>query len=273
MTQRSLDFLDPEPEGPVRKGGHIPYKPDRDAPLTEQRHWLSNAIGLPSTVRADSVVRPGRNEDDALIITLSNDMVLRCDRQKRLFTSGTLIPWLISESDSLCRPAYLTKAECADVYQVLCLLATVATEQDELSELTERVHMFVAMCEQVHASLTRQPRYDTIRLVRRRPEYDRKAATDGKLGRHGPRPVLIVDHMWSDNGAATYMIRHSELIAHLRHVHSQQISDSFLKGRMAEIGCTYHSLQAFGSGRRGHVALTFYQLADDMPVPHLDTHD
>jgi hypothetical protein len=250
-------------ETKARPKGHIPHLPDRDVSFSTLRQWVSDALGLPPTVRVDGVIRQGRGEDDPLSITLSNDMVIRCDRQKRLHSAATFVALLTSESDGLCRPKSLNRPEVEDVYNALCTLATTVAVQDELSELHERLDGFVNMCESVHLSVTPDYRYSNLRRIQKRDEYDRNAATAGKQGRVIVRPVLIADHEWG-----AYLIRHSEFITHLRVVHMQSVADNYLKGRMAELGCEYHSLQAHGPAKRGHVQLAFYKLSEDMSVPH-----
>lgn len=266
LTPDDIGKAEPEPKVP--KGRRIPYMPDREASFSDIRQWLSTAIGLPDKVRVDAVTRFGRGEDDALAIMLSNDMVIRCDRQRRLLTPGGLQSFFASESDGLCRTQYLSKAECGEVYIVLCALATAAAEQDELSELRERLEGFVQMCEPVHGSLQPEYRYSTLRRLQAREEYDRAAASDIKKGRSATRPVVVADHEWAGGDGTVYLVRHSEFITQLRVVHMQTIADNFLKGRMAELGCTYHALQSHGPGRRGHAALAFYELPHNMAVPH-----
>jgi hypothetical protein len=253
------DFQEVKP----RKGGKLPPTPDRDTPFSELRQWVSNAVGLPGAVRVDTVVRFGKGEDDSMVLTLSNGLVIRCAQQKRLHTPKGFQTFFMGESDGLCLPKYLSAPEIGDVWGALCRLATATAEQDELSELGERLAGFVSMCEVVHMSLTPDYRYATLRALQARDEYDRKAATEGKQGRHIVRPVLVADHEWK-----AYLVRHSEFITQLRVVHMQTVSDNFLKGRMAELGCEYQALQAHGPGRRGHAHLAFYRLADDMTVPH-----
>lgn len=264
------DDITPDPEPRPGRNSHLPHLPDREASFSAVRQWLSNAIGLPPTVRVDSVTRFGRGDDDALALTLSNDLVIRCDRQKRLQSPGALQAFFASESDGLCRTKFLTRAECGDVYIAMCALATAAAEQDELSELRERLDGFVQMCDPVHASLQPDYRYATLRRLQARPEYDRAAASDAKKGKAPQlQPVLVADHEWGKDTGTTYLVRHSEFITQLRVVHMQTVADNFLKGRMSELGCVYHALQAHGPGRRGHAALAFYELPSDMSVPHL----
>ena len=268
------DLNSSEPDETRRKATHIKHLPGRGASFSDLRQWLSDAIGLPPAVRVDSVIRFGRGDDDALALTLSNEMVIRCDRQKRLHSPVSLQAFLASESDGLCRPQHLTRPECGDVYIAICALATAAAEQDELTELRERLEGFVQMCEPVHASLQPDYRYATLRRLQARAEYDRAAASDTKKGRAVVTPVLVADHEWSEDNGTTYLVRHSEFITQLRVVHMQTIADNFLKGRLAEVGCVYHALQAHGPGRRGHAALAFYELPSDMSVPHPDSdHD
>ena len=229
MTERFTEGDFGEPVKRPGRGTNLPWLPDRDASFSELRHWLSSAIGLPPSVRVDTVVRFGRNDEDALAITLSNGMTIRCDRQKRILTPGGLQAFFVSESDGLCSPKYLTKAECGDVYIALCRLATATAEQDELSDLSERLGGFVGITDTVHMSLTPEFCYASVRRLQGRDEYDRKAATDGKQGRQIIRPVLVADHAWRPD-TTTYLIRHSEFITHLRVVHMQQVGDNFLKG-------------------------------------------
>ena len=247
----------------VPKSRTIPELPERDAPFSVLRQWLSHCIGLPHTVRVDTVTRFGKDEDDAIVLTLSNDTVLRCNRQKRLSTTASLRTWLASESDGLCHTTHFKPVEVGDIYEAMCRLATASVEQDEMSELRERLEGFVSLCEVAHMSLTPLFRYDTLRRLQKRDEYDKAAATDGKKGRHGALPVLVADHEWP-----AYLVRHSEWATHLRVVHMQTVPDTWLKGRMAELGCEHHVLQAHGPRRRGHASMMFYQLAPEMTVPH-----
>jgi hypothetical protein len=259
----TLGADDHGPEDKPRNKGHIPHLPDREATFSVLRHWVSNAIGLPAAVRLDSVIRFGRGEEDSLSLTLSNGLTLRCDRQKRLQAPGPFQSFFASESDGLCAPKYLSRAEVGDVFIALCRLATATAEQDELSELSERLAGFVTMAEVMHTSLTPEYRYESLRRLQARAEYDRKAATDGKGGKYLVRPVLVVDHEWP-----AYLVRHSEFITHLRVVFMQTLNDNFLKGRMTEVGCEYHSLQGHAPRRRGHARMAFYTLPTDMAVPH-----
>ena len=247
----------------VPKGRTIPEIPDREAPFSVLRQWLSFCIGLPHSVKVDTVTRFGRDEDDALVLTLSNDTVLRCNRQKRLTNVTTLRAWLASESDGMCRTKQFKAIEATDIYGVMCMLATAAIEQDEMSELRERLEGFVSHCQVVHTSLTHEFRYDTLRRLQARDEYDRAAALEGKKGKYAALPVLVADHEWP-----AFFVRHSEWATHLRVVHMQTVPDTWLKGRMAELGCEHHVLQAHGPRRRGHASMMFYQLAPEMSVPH-----
>jgi hypothetical protein len=145
----------------------------------------------------------------------------------------------------------------------MCVLATTVAERTELDDLRERLESFIGMCEKVHRSLIPQFRYATLRALQRRAEYDRNAASEGMHGRLQVRPVLLADGEWHK-----HLVRHGEFITYLRVVHMQTVHDNFLKGRMAEVGCEYHTLQAHGPGRRGHASLSFYELPADMQVPH-----
>lgn len=264
------DISRPDPEPSVPKGRKLPYMPDREASFSEMRQWLSNAIGLPKAVRVESVIRYGRGDEDVLTIGLSNDTVIRCDRQKRLMTPASLQSFFTSESDGMCRPQYLSRPECGEVYMVLCALATAAAAQDDSVELRERLESFVLLCEPVFKSLVPEFRYETLRALQSRPVYDRLAATEVKRGRAlVTLPVVLSDSEWSAGPEIVYLIRHSEFITQLRSVHMQVISDSTLKGRMQEIGCVQHTFQGFSSGRAHHVSMILYQLPGDIVMPHL----
>jgi hypothetical protein len=223
-------------------------------------------------VRVEAVQRHGRNEEDALVLSFSNGQSIRCKEQKRLHTPKGWQTFFAGETDGLCQPAYLTNPEVGDAWIGLCRLASVSAQQDELDELTERLAGFVDMTEIMHRSLTNTYRYSTLRAIQGRSEYDKLAALEGKHGRHTVRPVLVADHEWGEVGTTVYFIRHSEFICHLRHVYSLTVSDNFLKGRMAELDCEYHMLQARGPSRRSRPHLNMYELANTMPVP-LNTAD
>lgn len=238
-----------------RPRGTIPYLPDRDASFSVLRNWVSNAIGLPPAVRLDTVTRAGRNDDDALTLYLSNGVKIRCPQQKRLQSPGPFSAFFASETDGLCRPPYLNRPEVADVFTALCALGSADETRNELDDLRERVETFIEMCEPLPGTLTPANRYTTLRALKTRGQYDKNAAKAVR----GRKPVLVIDREWPAK-----FIRHIELLTYLREIHNQTLSDTFLQGRMRELECTYHKLQAHNLDRTHHAALAFYELSDDL---------
>jgi hypothetical protein len=241
---------DIEPPDKARKGGKLPPLPDRDAPFSAVRHWVSDAIGLPPTVRVETVVRYGRLDDDSLAISLSNDVVIRCDRQKRLQAPGTFQAFFASESDGLCQPKYYRRDEVGDVFIALCRLGTADTAASELEAFSERLDMFVGMCDKFPASLRPPERYSTISKLRARPTYDPKYN-----GIDPHPPVLVVDEGWGKR-----FIRHTELVGYLRVIHGQTVDERVMPGRMREVGGDRHNLQAWAPDRSQKIHLVFYEL-------------
>jgi hypothetical protein len=245
---------DLEPPDQPRKRGLIPPLPDRDAPFSVLRGWVSDAIGLPPTVRVETVVRHGRDDEDSLTISLSNDLVLRCNRQKRLMSPGPFSAFFASESDGLCQPKYLGRGEVADVFVALCRLGTAEAKATEVDILRERLDMFVEMCDVFPASLSGPDRYITISHLRTRRAYDPHAPATS--------PVLVVD----DKVGKRY-IRTVEFVAYLRVIHGQTVNEATLPSRMHEAGCPRQALQAWDIGRHKKVAMVFFELAPDGDTP------
>lgn len=245
---------DIEPPDKARKRGLIPPLPDRDAPFSVLRGWVSDAIGLPPTVRVETVVRHGRDDEDSLTISLSNDMVLRCNRQKRLMSPGPYSAFFASESDGLCQPKYLGRGEVADVFVALCRLGTAEAKATEVDILRERLDMFVEMCDPFPASLSGPDRYITISHLRSRPTYD------PHMPQH--KPVLVTDHK-----VGKRYIRTVEFVGYLRVIHGQTVNEATLPSRMHEAGCPRQALQAWDLGRHKKVAMVFFELASDSDTP------
>lgn len=242
-----------EKQGKPRPKGSLPYLPSREASFSTLRGWVSDAIGLPPQVRVEVVQRYGRDDEDSLSIALSNNVVIRCNRQKRLQSPGPFQAFFASESDGLCQPKYLSRAECGDVYVALCRLGTADAAASELDTLRERLDMFVAMCDVTQASLMPQWRYVTIAALKQRATYDAK--TPGRAS-----PVLIIDMQWGKR-----FVRQVEWVSYLRIVHGQVVNESTLEGRMKELGGARHSLQAWDSGRNTKVKMVLYELPTDAP--------
>jgi hypothetical protein len=246
----SFSDEDVEPVGKARPKGHLPYLPSRDASFSVLRQWVSNAIGLPPQVKVESVTRYGRDDDDSLNISLSNDVQIRCNRQKRLQSPGPFQAFFASESDGLCQPKYLSRAEVGDVFVALCRLGTADAAASELDILRERLDMFVAMCDLHHGSLLPQWRFVTISALKQRAIYDPKVPRS--------QPVLVNDMEWHKQ-----LIRPIEFVAYLRVIHGQTVNESTLEGRMTEMGGARHSLQAWDGAREHKVKLVFYELPQD----------
>ena len=189
VTAEQFSEDDFAPADKPRPKGALPWLPDREASFSVLRQWVSNAIGLPATVRVEAVTRYGRDDEDSLSISLSNEVVIRCNRQKRLQSPGTFQAFFASESDGLCQPKYLTRAECGDVYVALCRLGTADAAVTELDMLRERLDMFTAMCDTTQASLLPQWRYVTIAALKQRTTYDPKIPGRASAGARARQAV------------------------------------------------------------------------------------
>jgi len=240
----------------ARKGGKLPHPPDRDAPLPEVREWLSNAAGLPHAVRVETVLRPGREPEDPIVLVLSNDLKLRCPHQSRLQQARTLQAFLASESDGIAQPPYLSPAEVGDFYTQLCRLGTAASHADPVSDLHERMAMYVALCELLRGSLAREHRYTTIEAMKARPAFNRAAAEN----QNPNAPVMLLDHL---DGGRRY-VRASEWVTWLRFAQGRTVDESGLVARMAELGSVRADPQAWNADRSRKVHLVLYSVPEDM---------
>jgi hypothetical protein len=259
MARISEDDLDRAQEK-ARKGGKLPLTPGRERPLSEVRHWCSNAAGLPIEVRIETVIRNGRESADAMMIVLSNGTKMRCPHQSALTQPRTLQAFLASESDGIAQPLYLAPAEAGDFYVQLCRLASVRSERpDAAAELLERFEQFITECELMSGGLVeRVSRYKTIEALRHRAKFDSASVRAGRHnGSFKPAPVLL-----SDTESPARYVRAFEWVVYLRNVVGWTVNESALVGRMAEIGSERPHLQAWNADRSHHVHVLLYTLPE-----------
>jgi hypothetical protein len=242
----------------ARPKGKIPYPPDREATLGSVREWLSNAAGLPPEVRIEVVLRPGREPEDPLTIVLSNGMKLRCPHQSRLQQPRTLQAFLVSESDGIAQPSYLSPSEAGDFYGQLCRLGTVGSRSDPVADLDERLNDYIRLCLKSHGSISdRAARYTTIEEIRARQGFTRSIAMGMRNGVPEVNPVLLVD----DHDGRRY-IRASEWVVYLRFVVGWTVNESQLVGRMAELGSERSYPEMWNADRSHKTHLVFYSVPE-----------
>lgn len=245
--------------GKARTKGKIPFPPDRNEPLSAVRSWLSDAAGLPDEVRIESVLRTGREPEDALTIVLSNGQKMRCSHQGRLQQARTLQAFLVSESDGIALAPYLSPAEVGDFFTGLCRLGTATAHPDPVADLAERLDAFVSLCEPLQGSLIdRLRRYTTIEAIRQRHPFDRSTVAAMRNGKPESPPVVLLDHV----DDARY-VRASEWVVYLRFVIGWTVNESQLVGRMAELGSERSHPQAWNVGRSHRTHLVFYSLPEN----------
>jgi hypothetical protein len=251
---RATGRLKPRPKG------KIPYAPDREAPLPRLRDWLSLAAGLPREVGIESVVRSGREDDDSLMIVLSNGLKMRCAHQRILQQPRTLQAFLASHSDGIAQPLYLAPAEAGDFYATLCRYGSAVDAVDASADLHERLTMFVGLTSEVIGSLADPGhRYITIQAIRKRSMFDRGVALAMTNGHPESPPVLLRDSV----DDARY-IRASEWYVYLRCVVQWTVNESNLASRMAELGSIKINPQAWNVDRSHKTHLVFFRLPDDL---------
>ena len=259
MTPVYQDDVDRPPPDKPRQKGKIPYAPDREATVPTMREWLSNAIGLPSEVRVETVLRAGRGEDDPTTIVLTNGIKMRCSRQKRLQQARTLQAFLVSESDGIAQAPYLSPAEVGDVYTIICRFGTAAANVDPVADLRERLATFVGFADELIGTLRLDGRYITIEAVRMRPPFNRHVALAMTNGRPETAPVLIRDQ----HDEKRY-VRASELVAYLRYSVGWTIDESRLAAQMTELGSERFHPQAWNADRSHKTELVFYSVPGDL---------
>lgn len=241
-----------------RPKGKIPYLPDRSASLPELRQWLSVSIGLPPQVKVQSVHRPGRDDNDPLSITLSNDLVLRCAKQKRLQMARSLQSFLASESDGIASAPYLSPPEVGDVYIALCRLGTAGERIDPVADLQEQIGGFLAIGGPYRGTLALGQRYDTLLALKAMPRFDRTAAMAMREGLPTARPVIITD------AEDDRHLRASEWVTYLRFVIGRVVDERRLVAEMREAGSERVDVQAWNGNRTHKLRAIFYSVPAEL---------
>lgn len=260
-----LDRAEAASNGPKpRSKGTLPSLPDRDAPLSEHRDWLTRAFNPPGGYRFDAFDRHGRRLSNPAQITFVTptgaSMSYRFPEQRALAKPANLRASVVSLTDGLCRMPHLNVAESSDVWVELCSMAAIAADEAESDDFREHLDTFLAVAE-LEAQFTFQPpgRLDALLALRQRGWFERRHAL--QIATHldqrnwERRPLLLVD---SETGER--WVRVNELATYLRHVVGEQMGHGVLDGFMAELGAARERFEV----RRGalHLAMSFYRLVE-----------
>ena len=267
LTPDDLDNLAAQ-NGKPRKGGKLPWMPDWEAPLPEQRQWLNLAFNPRNGAEFDNIVRHGRGLSDPADVIFrapaGNVLTYRFPEQRALAKPTNLRSSIVALTDGMCRPPHMTPAEAGDVWAMICTVAAVDAEQDAVADFAEDLEHYLRVCEtEGRYSLTQPYRYDALLALRARGTFERRHAslmasvTDEHQWTR--RPIMLIDKATKDR-----WIRVGELGVYLRHVVSMQLGRGMLDGRMAELG---HQRFAYEE-RRGadHPKASLYQLLAPEPA-------
>jgi hypothetical protein len=232
----------------ARPKGSLPHLPDRDAPLSELRDWLTRALNPPKGYRFEDFARHGRQLSNPAALVLitppGGHVTFRFREQKGLARPGNLRPTIYSVTDGLCRPGHLSGPEASDVWCALCSVAHVMTQQDERDETADWLERFLEVCEP-EEKYTLEPagRYDALVAMKDRGAFGRRDANamlanpDKSWGWR--QPLLLVDSV-----TGRRWIRVAELATFVRTVMGSPMGYGVLDGRLLEIGAerlTYES--------------------------------
>ena len=250
-----------------RSKGTLPFLPERDAPLSHLREWLTRAFSPPTGYTLDEFERHGRRLSDPAYVQLrtpaGGSVRYRFPEQRALAKPTNLRSSVVSITDGLCRMGNLTAAECADVWTALVTVAHVAAEQDEVEEFREWLDSFLRVTEpEGRYTLSPTGRYDALTALQARGSFERRhanvIASEVDERKWSRRPVLLVDA-----DTAQRWVRVNELSTYLRHVIGQPLGHGVLDGRMSEIGATRVQYEVRNGA--SHPKITFYRLAADGP--------
>lgn len=250
-----------------RPKGTMPYLPDRDAPLSQWREWITRALSPPSGYAFDEFERHGRRLSDPAYVQLRTPaggaVRYRFPEQRALAKSTNLRASVVSITDGLCRMGNLTGPEKDDVWAALVIVAHVAAEQDEVEEFREWVESYLRVTEpEARYTLNPPGRYDALMALQARGSFERRhaqlIATEVDERKWSRRPVLLVD-----SETDRHWVRVNELATYLRHVIGQPLGHGVLDGRMSEIGAPRIAYEVRNGN--SHPRMTFYRLASDEP--------
>jgi hypothetical protein len=251
--------------GKPRPKGTLPYMPDRDAPLSVLREWLTRAFAPPPGYSFDSFERHGRRLSDPAWTSFrtpaGGEVRFRYPEQRALAKPANLRSSVVSITDGLCRMGPVTNPEASDIWSALCSIAHVVANQDEVEEFREHLDSFIRVVEPEGRYTLEPPgRYDTLIGLQERGQFERRhalaMATEADEYKWSLRPVLLIDHQTGER-----WVRVIELSAYLRVVVGMQLGHGVLDGRMSELGAVRQRFEVRNGKTHPHCSL--YRLPAD----------
>jgi hypothetical protein len=261
----SEDDLDRKPDK-KRPKGNLPYLPDRNAPLSDWRAWVTRAFGPPDGYEFDSFIRHGKESlsNPAVVVfttPVGGEVRWRFPEQRALAKTSNVRASVVSVTDGLCRMPPLNANEASDVWVALCTLAHNVAQHDEVAEFREKLDTFQRLAD-VERRYTLHPsgRFDALVALQARGLFEarhaRLVATESDEAKWSRRPVVLVD-----SHDKVRWIRVPELATYLRHVVGERLGHGMLDGLMSEIGADriYHEVRNGAAHPHGN----FYRLPPD----------
>lgn len=194
--------------------------PAHDADSHQLRDYLNAAAQLPAGYAIAAAERLGQYGSDPMTVTIttpgrSRDLTVRFRNQRDASKPAALRAALGEATRGLSRMKAPTTGQAMDFYTALLQLANVAEDSVAADETVDWFAGYVEAGDVVRGSLrSADRRYDTLAVVRGRPQFDRKAAQryvrdDLEPGR---RWTVLVDdareEQWVRVGEFTTYVRH-----------------------------------------------------------------
>jgi hypothetical protein len=246
-------------QGKPRPKGTLPYLPKTDD-VEVLREFLSLAFAPRPGWRVWDFSRAGRQKADPCSVVLRNGretVTFRFNHQAELW-GRDMRAIVLAVTEGKLRPPHLTGGEVEDVWAALCILGTVTSEYDELSETHKWIEQLLPVTTPLMGhTLVPDGRHDGLMALKAMGEFTRPDALQLLRGGEGQqwqrRPVRFVDKQTGD-----HYLRAGETAAFVRYVlGAEPLSHSALRARLSEIGV--HA-KLFEDYRPPHPKLTLYAL-------------
>ena len=249
------------------KPGDMPRPPGFDAPLADHRAYVAAAGGWAPHLDIVSVQRFGGRLVDAMLIYLTNGLVIDFARQGDITSRAAWAKTVIAGTNGLAAPRQLKDWELATVYRSLCVLAGAPAAQAEAEDHEELLADMLDLCDTVlgHNIQDAASIFTLVEILRGRAQWN--PSNENSTA----RPALIIDSVTGDR-----YVRAGELQDYFRFRGAGIVTREF-PGRMSMIGLERARLngreprRAERVQRRTNTAL-LYRLPrpDDEEVPSDD---
>lgn len=268
MDRKALDEARDEP-AKARPKGSLPHLPERDAPLSEWRGWLTRALNPPDGYAFDNFERHGRRLSDPAYVVLTTpaggEVRYRFPEQRGLAKSANLRSSVVSITDGLLRMGALTAPETSDVWVALCSVGAVIAQQDEVEEFRDHLDAFMRIADaETRYTLESTGRYDALLALQARGLFERRhaqlMASEVDETKWSKRPVVLFDRE-----TRRQWVRVPELATYLRHVVGMQLGHGTLDGLMSEVGAPRIRHEVRNGAAHPHSS--FYRLAQSPGPP------